>query len=131
MLDMETTHMENHDPNDPLTVYILEACTTEPLTKAEETTLFQELGHSRHLDEQRERAMRRVVESHLMLVVNVARKHLAADVPVLELVQEGNVGLIKAVWSFAQRPIGDFSAHAVPCIEDAIKRYLANRDSPV
>jgi DNA-directed RNA polymerase sigma subunit (sigma70/sigma32) len=109
MLGLETTHWRTVNPNDPLAVYILEACTAEPLTRAEETKLFEELGHSRDLDEQREHAMRRVVESHLMLVVKIARKHLAADVPVMELVQEGNFGLIKAVWCFAQKPSGDFA----------------------
>ena len=59
-----------------------------------------------------------------MLVVNLAQKHAAADVPMLEIMQEGNVGLMNAVKTFAETPVGDFSAHAAACIEDAIKRYL-------
>jgi hypothetical protein len=43
---MEMTQMENHDPDDPVAVYVLETCKVEPLTKIEETKLFQELGHS-------------------------------------------------------------------------------------
>ncbi|MGO9863567.1 MAG: sigma factor [Terriglobales bacterium] len=59
-----------------------------------------------------------------MLVVSLAQKHSAAGVPMLEILQEGNIGLMNAVRSFAERPIGDFSAHAAACIEDAIKKYL-------
>ncbi|MGA7696517.1 MAG: sigma factor [Candidatus Sulfotelmatobacter sp.] len=117
--------MENHDPNDPVAVYISEACSAEPLTKAEETKLFQELGQRGDFDEQRENATRRLTESQLMLVVSIAQKHSAPDIPMLELIQEGNVGLIKAVWSFAEKPSGDFTVHAAACIEDAINRYLA------
>jgi DNA-directed RNA polymerase sigma subunit (sigma70/sigma32) len=125
MLDMETTHMENYDPDDPAAAYILEASKVERLTKMEETKLFRELGHRGDFDEHKDNALRRLVESHLMLSVSIARKHLAAGVPVLELMQEANVGLVKAVMSFAERPIGDFTVRAAACIEDAIKRYLA------
>jgi DNA-directed RNA polymerase sigma subunit (sigma70/sigma32) len=125
MLDMETTHMKNHDPDDPVESYIAEASRVEPLTKMEETKLFRELSHQGDFDEQKENALRRLVEGHLMLSVSIAKKHLAAGVPVLELMQESNVGLAKAVISFAERPIGDFTVHAAACIEDAINRYLA------
>jgi DNA-directed RNA polymerase sigma subunit (sigma70/sigma32) len=40
----------------------------------------------------------------------------------LELIQEGNIGLMKAVMSFAKTPIGEFSVHAAACIEKAIAR---------
>ena len=103
--------MENHDPDDPLAMYVLEASKVKPLTKMEETKLFRELGHGHwgDFDEQRENALRRLAESRLMLIVSNARKHLAAGVPVVELMQEGNVGLMKAVISFAERTAGDKS----------------------
>jgi DNA-directed RNA polymerase sigma subunit (sigma70/sigma32) len=55
------------------------------------------------------------------LVVNIAEKHLAPGAPLLDLIQEGNIGLMNAVRSFAERPIGDFTAHAA-CIEEAIAK---------
>jgi RNA polymerase primary sigma factor len=122
MLEMEMTQMENHDPNDPVAVYVLEASKVEPLTKAEETKLFRELGHSGDWDEQRENVARRLIESQLMLVVSIAEKHSAAGVPLLDLIQEGNIGLMNAVRSFAERPIGNFTAHAAACIEDTITK---------
>src|SRR6266536_336090 len=124
MLDMETTHMDNHDHDDPVAMYILEASKVEPLTKVEEAKLFREMGHWGKWDEQGENAARRLVESQLMLVVSLAQKHSTAGVPMLEIMQEGNIGLMNAVKTFAERPVGDFSVHAAACIEDAIKRYL-------
>ena len=114
--------MDNHDPNDPVAVYVREVGKVEPLTKTEETKLFRELGHSGDWDEQRENVARRLIESQLMLVVSIAEKHSASGAPLLDLIQEGNIGLMNAVRSFAERPIGDFTAHAADCIEDAITK---------
>jgi len=116
--------MENHDPNDPVAVYVLEASKVEPLTKMEETELFRELGHSGDWDEQKENVARRLMESQLMLVVKIAQKHSGSCVPMLDLIQEGNIGLMNAVRSFAEKPIGDFTAHASACIEDTITKAL-------
>jgi len=114
--------MDHHDPNDPVAVYVREVGTVEPLTKAEEAKLSRELGHSGEWDEQQENVARRLIESQLMLVVNIAEKHAASGVPLLDLVQEGNIGLINAVRSFAERPSGDFTAHAAACIDKAITK---------
>jgi RNA polymerase primary sigma factor len=124
MLETETTQMENHDPNDPLAVYVLEVGKVEPLTKMEETKLFRELGHSGDWDQQRENVARRLIESQLMLVVSIARKHSTSGVPMLDLIQEGNIGLMNAVRSFAERLVGEFTAHAAACIEGTITKVL-------
>jgi RNA polymerase primary sigma factor len=132
MLDMETTHMDNHDPDDPVAMYIREARDVKPLTKEEEAKLFRELGSLVRwgdLDEQREKVARRLIESQLMLVVGIAQRHSVSAVPMLELIQEGNIGLMSAVKSFAERPIGDFTAHATACIEDAIAKTLGKSNS--
>ncbi|HEX9110704.1 MAG TPA: sigma factor [Terriglobales bacterium] len=124
MLDMETTRMENHEPDDPVAMYVREVSNVEPLTEEEETKLFWELGHWGDWDERRENVARRLIESQLVLVVSIAQKHSATGVPMLDLIQEGNIGLMNAVRSFAERPIGDFTAHAAACIEDAIAKAL-------
>jgi RNA polymerase primary sigma factor len=118
----EMMHMDNHGPNDPVAVYVLEVSKFEPLTKAEETKLFRELGHSGDWDERRENVARRLIESQLMLVVSIAERHLPSGVPMLDLIQKGNIGLMNAVRSFAERPIGDFTAHAAACIDDTIAK---------
>jgi DNA-directed RNA polymerase sigma subunit (sigma70/sigma32) len=111
MLDMGAAQMANHD-SDPVAMYIREASNVEPLTKDEEARLLRELGHSGDWDERRENVARRLIESQLMLVVRIAQKHSEAGVPILELIEEGNIGLMNALRSFAERPIGDFTAHA-------------------
>jgi len=42
----------------------------------------------------------------------------------LDLIEEGNIGLMDAVRSFAEKPIGNFTAHAAACIEEAIAKVL-------
>jgi len=80
--------MDNHDPDDPVAMYILEASKVEPLTKVEETKFSREMGRWGNWDEQGENASRRLVESQLILVVSLAQKHSAAGVPMLETMQE-------------------------------------------
>jgi DNA-directed RNA polymerase sigma subunit (sigma70/sigma32) len=116
--------MEKHDPDDPVAVYIREVGNVEPLTQDEETKLFQELGNKGNSDKIRQNVETRLTESRLALVVSVAQKHSASGVPVLELIQEGNLGLMNAVRSFAERQSGDFTSYAATCIEDAITRTL-------
>jgi DNA-directed RNA polymerase sigma subunit (sigma70/sigma32) len=118
------TNIDNRDPNDPVEIYILEASKVEPLSKAEEARLFRELGHSGDWDEQRENVARRLIESQLMLVVRIAEKHSASALPLLDLIQEGNIGLMNAVKSFAQSPVGDFTAHAADYIEGSITKLV-------
>jgi len=114
--------MEKHDPNDPVAVYIGEVGGVEPLAKDEETKLFRELAGPGDWDEVRENVARRLIESHLAQVVSIAQKHSASGVPMLDLIQEGNIGLMNAVRGFAERPVGDFADYAATCIDDAIKK---------
>jgi len=110
--------MVKSDP-DPVAMYLRELSTIEPLTKEEETSLFLELRGTIGT-ERREAIERRLIESQLPLVASIAKKHAASDIPMLELIQEGNLGLMSSVRSFAETPTGDFPAFAATCIEDAI-----------
>ncbi|MFZ1919238.1 MAG: sigma factor [Terriglobales bacterium] len=112
--------MEKHAP-DPVAMYMRELSTIEPLTKDEETSLFQELRGTIG-NEQRETIQRRLIESQLPLVASIAQKHAGFDVPMLDLIQEGNLGLMNSVRSFAETPTGDFPTFAATCIEDAITK---------
>src|SRR5690242_3300787 len=100
MLEMERKCMEHHDPDDPVAIYIREVSKIEPLRTDEETKLFQELGGGGNWDETRENIATRLIENRLALVVSVAQKHSTSAVHLLELVQEGNLGLMKAVRNF-------------------------------
>jgi RNA polymerase primary sigma factor len=114
--------MENHDPDNPVAMYISEVGSVKPLAKDEETKLFRELAGSGDWDDARENVARRLIEGHLAQVLSIAQKYSASGVPMLDLIQEGNIALMTAVRSFAERPIGDFTDYAATCIDDAIKK---------
>ena len=114
--------MEDHGPDDPVAMYIREASNAVPLTKDEEMKLFRELAGPGEWDEARENVARRLIEGHLAQVVSIAQKHSALGVPMVDLIQEGNIGLMNAVRRFAESPIGDFTDYATTCIEYAIKK---------
>ena len=91
------------DTADPLKLYVRQLG-GRLLTAAEE----HELARRKDLGD--EAAKRRLIESNLRLVMSIARNYTRADVPLLDLIQEGNLGLIRAVerfdyrWGSASRP---------------------------
>ncbi|MCU1299860.1 MAG: polymerase sigma factor [Candidatus Sulfotelmatobacter sp.] len=107
--------------DDAVKMYLHELALIQPLTKDEETKLFQRL---RNRDEHAEIAERQLIESKLSLVVSIVERHSAASIPLLDLIQEGNLGLFNAVKTFAESGSDDFSAHAAACIEDAISKAI-------
>jgi RNA polymerase primary sigma factor len=59
-------------------------------------------------------------------LVSIAERHAASSgVFVLDLIQDGNIGLLNAVKTFAKNPGGIFSDYAAKCIEDAISKAIA------
>ena len=84
--------------------------------------LFRQLAGPGDWDEARENVARRVIESHLAQVVSIAKTRSGLGRSMLDLIQEGNIGLMNAVRSFAERPVGDFTDYAATCIDEAIKK---------
>lgn len=118
--------METRDPNDPVTLYLREAASVQPLTTAEEAEIFRQLGTTDEWHGDTEDAARRVIESYLCLVVSIAERHAASSgVSVLDLIQEGNIGLLDAVKTFAKNPGGVFAEYASVRIEDSVSRAAA------
>ena len=114
------------DPNDPLEFYLRELATIRPLTRDEETDLLQRV---RMQDELAEPAARRLIEANLSLVIPIAERHSSSGIPMLDLIQHGNAGLLVALEAFTESSTDNFSAHAATCIENAIVKAIAESRS--
>jgi RNA polymerase primary sigma factor len=107
--------------NDPVRVYFREMGKVPLLSGAEEVALAKRI--ERHDME----AKGRLIEANLRLVVSIAKRYLGRGMPFLDLVQEGNLGLIRAVEKFDYRRGFKFSTYATWWIRQAVTRGLANQ----
>jgi RNA polymerase primary sigma factor len=112
---------ENASAEDPLKLYVRQIGGGALLTREEEREL------ARRKDEGDEEAKRRLIESNLRLVMAITRNYTKANVPLLDLIQEGNLGLIRAVEKFDYRLGFKLSTYATWWIRQAITRALADQ----
>ncbi|HZQ04334.1 MAG TPA: sigma-70 family RNA polymerase sigma factor [Gaiellaceae bacterium] len=118
--ELDGLELESSDTADPLKLYVRQL-NPRLLTRAEEREL------ARRKDEGDEAAKRRLIESNLRLVMSITRNYTKADVPLLDLIQEGNLGLIRAVERFDYRMGFRLSTYATWWIRQAITRALADQ----
>jgi len=89
------------------------------------------LGEKERIESEGAAARDRMVQSNLRLVVNIAKKYAHRGMPLSDLIEEGNLGLIRAVEGFDPRQKTRFSTYASWWIKQAIKRALINGVQPV
>jgi len=106
---------------DPLKLYVRQIGDGRLLTPAEEREL------ARRKDEGDDEAKRRLIECNLRLVMSITRNYTKAGVPLLDLIQEGNLGLIRAVEKFDYRMGFKLSTYATWWIRQAVTRALADQ----
>jgi RNA polymerase primary sigma factor len=107
--------------NDPLRAYLKEAGKV-PLLSADE-----EVALARRIERGDAAAKRKLIEANLRLVVSIARRYVDRGLPLLDLIQEGNLGLMRTVEKFDYRRGFKFSTYATWWIRQAITRALADQ----
>ena len=106
---------------DPVRMYLKEIGKV-PLLSAEE-----EIELAKRMEEGDEAAKKRLAEANLRLVVSIAKRYVGRGMLFLDLIQEGNLGLIKAVEKFDYRKGYKFSTYATWWIRQAITRAIADQ----
>ncbi len=120
-LSEDDTSFENISLDDPVKVYLREIGRVPLLSSEEEIELAVKIT------EGNEYAKQRLTEANLRLVVSIAKKYVGRGMYFLDLIQEGNVGLIKAVDKFDHTKGFKFSTYATWWIRQAITRAIADQ----
>ena len=107
--------------DDPVRMYLKEIGKVQLLSMDEEIELAEKMAHGD------ENARKRLAEANLRLVVSIAKKYVGRGMHFLDLIQEGNMGLIKAVEKFDYTKGYKFSTYATWWIRQAITRAIADQ----
>ena len=113
--------MDSFSTDDPVRMYLKEIGKVPLLTPDEEIAL------AKRMSEGDEEAKRRMTEANLRLVVSIAKRYVGRGMLFLDLIQEGNLGLIKAVEKFDHTKGYKFSTYATWWIRQAITRAIADQ----
>ena len=123
-VDMENIDLsvpEGVSIEDPVRMYLKEIGKVPLLTAEEEISL------AKRMENGDESAKKRLAEANLRLVVSIAKRYVGRGMLFLDLIQEGNLGLIKAVEKFDYRKGYKFSTYATWWIRQAITRAIADQ----
>ncbi len=120
-LEETVMSMDNISLDDPVKVYLKDIGRYPLLTPDEEVELAKKIGEGDTF------AKNRLTEANLRLVVSIAKRYVGRGMHFLDLIQEGNVGLIKAVEKFDHTKGFKFSTYATWWIRQAITRAIADQ----
>ncbi len=116
----DTDVLEGVSTEDPVRMYLKEIGNVPLLSTEEEVAL------AKRVEEGDEAAKKQLIEANLRLVVSIAKKYVGRGMPFLDLIQEGNMGLMKAVDKFDYAKGFKFSTYATWWIRQAITRGIAD-----
>lgn len=119
--DLDISLPEGISVTDPVRMYLKEIGRVPLLTAQEEINLAMAMEEGDPM------AKRKLVEANLRLVVSIAKRYVGRGMSFLDLIQEGNLGLIKAVEKFDYRRGYKFSTYATWWIRQAITRAIADQ----
>jgi RNA polymerase sigma factor, sigma-70 family len=120
-LELDLSVPEGIAIDDPVRMYLKEIGKV-PLLSSE-----QEITYAKEIEEGNEKAKKKLAEANLRLVVSIAKRYVGRGMLFLDLIQEGNLGLIKAVEKFDYRKGYKFSTYATWWIRQAITRAIADQ----
>jgi RNA polymerase primary sigma factor len=112
-------------PRDAFQLYVREIGQVQLLTREEETALADRVGHG---DQE---AREQMIKANLRLVVKIARDYEGLGLPLLDLISEGNIGLMKGVERFQPAKGAKLSTYASWWIKQSIRRALANQSKTI
>ena len=117
----DMSFVENLNVDDPVKMFLKEIGKIPLLSFEEENALAERMVNGDQV------AKKQLIESNLRLVVSIAKKYIGRGMQFLDLIQEGNLGLIKAVDKFDQTKGYKFSTYATWWIRQAITRAIADQ----
>jgi RNA polymerase primary sigma factor len=119
--DADMGKLDDIPLTDPVRMYLREIGKVALLTAEEEVTL------AKQMEEGNAQAKQKLIDANLRLVVSIAKKYIGRGMLFLDLIQEGNLGLIRAVEKFDYRKGFKFSTYATWWIRQAITRAIADQ----
>jgi len=117
--------MYSDDGDSGIKIYLREIGQTPLLTREEEVKL------ARRIKRGDQAARQQMIKANLRLVVKIAHDYASYGLPLLDLISEGNIGLMKAVERFDPKKGGKLSTYAAWWIKQSIKRALANQSKTI
>ena len=120
-IDLEIELVKQLELDDPVKMYLKEIGKIKLLTAKQEVELAKRMQKGDH------EAKKKLVESNLRLVVSIAKRYVGRGMLFLDLIQEGNMGLIRAVEKFDYKKGYKFSTYATWWIRQAITRAIADQ----
>ncbi|MBT4963402.1 MAG: RNA polymerase sigma factor RpoS [Francisellaceae bacterium] len=118
-------HVQETSSLDPTNIYLKEVGIAPLLSKEEE------VYYSRRVHKGDMQAKKRMIESNLRLVIKIARRYIRSGMPILDLIEEGNLGLIRAVEKFDPERGFRFSTYGAWWIQQTIERAIMSQNRTI